>query len=726
MKRVWESNEVRASIVRREVAIVAMACIVSFLAALLSVPDNVLATNHGGWITQDEIWHKTGNPHNIMRDVRVMPLVTLTITEGVSVIFSLGTSLYVDGDLVVSGTESEPVTFTSFAFNPQPGDWGSIHFNASLGGQPPPSQINQAIVEYGSSAIYVNNRTLTIHSSTIRNNLLGIDSYYAAITVEMNSIHDNSNDGINWTGASFSLYTSAIVFNNITNNGGNGINGSADANLSIANNSVSFNKFGIHFVDSTPKILNNNITNNSEDGIYFLRSGNGTSMSNNTIANNSKNGIWVNTSTVLIDNNTIDHNGLNGTYLVNYNGTLENNTVLNNSGSGMYFVDSSDSFVQYNNVTLNGIHGIYSYNSSITVRENNVTHNSPVGGPSSWEYGGIYVDNSSTLQIDHNRIENNTGGGILITYVTQANVTDNAISDHVSNYSMGVYVRGSRVNVLRNSMVRNYMHVTIWYYQEPQQRSRVENNTIVGTTSFYGIYLIGNGSSAIIANNSLKELWHGIVLIDSAAKVLNNHIQDVWQAIHPVSALPSFGPNSSDDIFNNTILNATLGIDLNVQSGRSGFPNIHNNTINGSANSYAGIIIRGYGSATPIIQYNTITNYNVGSSSGINVQGVWAHPQIVNNTIAGNYDGIYLWGGANATIRGCNIYDNTYRGVDNDDYSIIVNATENWWGHEDGPHDPSSIDFDYNWNPAGQHITDSVRYRWQDYGLWWLTSPAQW
>jgi hypothetical protein len=135
--------------VRHKVAILVVACMLSFLATLVSVPDNVLATNHGGWITSDETWDKNGNPHYIVRDVRVMPSVTLIITEGVNVSFNLGTSLYVDGDLAVLGTESEPVTFTSNAFIPQAGDWGSVHFNASTGGQPPTSQISQAIIEYG-------------------------------------------------------------------------------------------------------------------------------------------------------------------------------------------------------------------------------------------------------------------------------------------------------------------------------------------------------------------------------------------------------------------------------------------------------------------------------------------------------------------------------------------------------------------------------------------------
>ena len=268
--------------VRHKVAIVVVACMLSFLATLVSVPDNVLATNHGGWITADETWDKTGNPHNIIRDLKVNASVTLSILEGVNVSFSLGTTLYVDGDLLVYGTPTEPVRFSSSSFIPQRGDWGSIHFNSSSGGGMPSSTIDDAIIEYGSSGIYVYNRSLSIRYCTIRENFVGIDSNMGALSVETNSIYDNTYDGINWTGWNSLSALASISGNNITNNGGNGINGSAGATVAISANDISFNAYGIRFNDSTPVTSQNNIFNNSEDGIYFLRSGNGTSISNNT------------------------------------------------------------------------------------------------------------------------------------------------------------------------------------------------------------------------------------------------------------------------------------------------------------------------------------------------------------------------------------------------------------------------------------------------------------
>jgi parallel beta-helix repeat protein len=681
-----------------------VACMLSFLATLVFVPDNALATNHGGWITADETWVKTGNPHNILRDVRVMPSVTLTILEGVKVSFNLGTTLYVDGDLVVTGTSTEPVRFSSLSFIPQRGDWGSIHFNSSSGGGQPSSTIDDAIIEYGSSGIYVYNRSLNIRDCTIRENFVGIDSNIGALLVETNSIYNNTYDGINWTGWNSVSSLASISGNNINNNGGNGINGSAGATVAIGANDISFNTYGIRFNDSTPATFQNNIFNNSEDGVYFLRSGNGTAISNNTIANNSKNGIWISTSSVKVDNNTMEDNGLNGTYGIYYSGTMENNTALSNPGSGIYLVTSSGAFLQYNNVTQNGIHGVYSYYSShLILRENNITHNSPSGlCPPSCGYYGIYAYYGSTLQIDHNRIENNTVRGIRLNYVTQTNVTDNTISNHDCSLAFGIRATGGRVNILKNVMIgNNYSHIAIEDYQDS---SRVENNTIVGIGT--GIALYDSGSSIMIANNSISGLVRGMLLVNSSARVFNNQIWNLTGIAIQLEA------DSNEDVFNNTITNAQGGISLDVESSEVGSPHIHNNTITAGSNSQAGITVVGQGTATPTIKYNTITNHTTLTGYGILIYGSNAHPEIVNNTIRNNYYGIHLQNGANATIHGCNIFDNSPYGAINWDNTVKVNATENWWGDSSGP---THLD---NPGGSGDRVSNDIKFD------PWLATPA--
>ena len=54
--------------------------------------------------------------------------VKLTVEAGVEVKFSSGTSLQVFGELVVQGTSSSSITFTSVQESKAAGDWGQIVF----------------------------------------------------------------------------------------------------------------------------------------------------------------------------------------------------------------------------------------------------------------------------------------------------------------------------------------------------------------------------------------------------------------------------------------------------------------------------------------------------------------------------------------------------------------------------------------------------------------------
>ena len=409
-----------------------------------------------------------------------------------------------------------------------------------------------------------------------------------------------------------------------------------------------------------------------------------------------------------IDNNTMENNGLNGTYGIYYSGTMENNTALSNPGSGIYLVSSSGTFLQYNNITLNGINGIHVAGSDITIRENDITLNSLSGlcPPKCW-YSGVNITSGSFAQIDHNRIENNSVNGTHIHNMVLANLTDNKISDNF----IGVGVYESRINASQNSMVRNSFSHILVTFNTFQQPSYIENNSITGGAMGVKIYDVG--SSTVIASNGINNMSTGISLDGSAARIMSNNIQDL------TGIGIAMYDNSSEDIFDNTITNASSGIFLNVGSSYTGSPHIRNNTI---SNRAIGIEIHGHGTAEPTIEFNSIHNHTM--YYGIYVVKSNAHPQIINNTIRDNYYGIYSYLGGNATAHGCNIHNNVV-GVYSVNSSLIINATENWWGHASGPHDPSHY-FLYNDNIGGQYLTDWVMYMWVPWGLSWLTSPAVW
>lgn len=90
---------------------------------------------HGGTVSEDETWRAEDNPHRVLDGnayVNGASSPTLTIEAGVLVQFEEGTSLVIGngeaGQLVVLGTEEDPVVFTSEKAIPQPGDWAGLVF----------------------------------------------------------------------------------------------------------------------------------------------------------------------------------------------------------------------------------------------------------------------------------------------------------------------------------------------------------------------------------------------------------------------------------------------------------------------------------------------------------------------------------------------------------------------------------------------------------------------
>jgi len=128
------------------------------------------STNVGSDITTSTTWTLTGSPYIITAEIAVYRpdgLAVLTIEAGVQVKFAAGTSLTIgdnnfgnyQGGLMVNGTVSNPVLFTSNAATPASGDWKFIRFYQfaldSL------CRVSYATIEYGGSV----NGMVTTYSS---------------------------------------------------------------------------------------------------------------------------------------------------------------------------------------------------------------------------------------------------------------------------------------------------------------------------------------------------------------------------------------------------------------------------------------------------------------------------------------------------------------------------------------------------------------------------------
>jgi hypothetical protein len=93
------------------------------------------------------------------------------------------------------------------------------------------------------------------------------------------------------------------------------------------------------------------------------------------------------------------------------------------------------------------------------------------------------------------------------------------------------------------------------------------------------------------------------------------------------------------------------------------------------------------------------------------VELVNASPTISNSTIMANEYGVKCGGSSNPPIHYCMFLGNTEYGVYNADSVVTVDATNNWWGDNSGPYDPSTGPPDYNPSGLGDQVSDYVAYR---------------
>jgi parallel beta-helix repeat protein len=126
MKNTYTRSDARPS-AGRDVPLIIVACALLFLAAVSSPlfplvseesaadspPYSPTGTPVGGNITGNVTWNATGNPYWIEEELTILPNATLTIGQGVEVLFNqfllLNATVRVYGTLDIRGTVTEPV-----------------------------------------------------------------------------------------------------------------------------------------------------------------------------------------------------------------------------------------------------------------------------------------------------------------------------------------------------------------------------------------------------------------------------------------------------------------------------------------------------------------------------------------------------------------------------------------------------------------------------------------
>jgi parallel beta-helix repeat protein len=226
-------------------------------------------------------------------------------------------------------------------------------------------------------------------------------------------------------------------------NGDDGVDVYESSNVTIQNNLITDNLFGIRLYRSSHNtVFENNVTANQICGIFLQYSSSNTISWNNITADNYA-GIWTElySNSNIISGNNIKANNIYGIRLESSsNSTIMENNIADNFYYGISFGYSSNCSIVGNNITNNGYGASFNYfSNNNSVYGNNIANN---------RYG-VHLYLSSNNTVYHNNFTNNTEQ--VVCYNT-VNVWDdgypsggNYWSDYEDRYPGAEEIDGSRI-----------------------------------------------------------------------------------------------------------------------------------------------------------------------------------------------------------------------------------------------------------------------------------------
>jgi hypothetical protein len=219
--------------------------------------------------------------------------VTLTIQPGVVVQFASGGWLEVDGTLVAQGTPTNPISFTSSAPTPAPGDWGYLYFSPTAAS----ASFSNGVFTGGSILQYAQVSDGGGATAIATDPAAAVQINSSAPFVDHDVVTRSKGTGIIVQSAFGGGPLQQITNSDITTNGGDGIDLyeeisagkgpqiSIDTNVVGGNGGSGVAVYGNCCNDATTiEITGNSIQNNLNSGIYATDTEE--SISGNLIANN--------------------------------------------------------------------------------------------------------------------------------------------------------------------------------------------------------------------------------------------------------------------------------------------------------------------------------------------------------------------------------------------------------------------------------------------------------
>ena len=335
----------------------------------------------GGNITSDTTWTPV-DTYRMINNTYVDSGVTLTILPGVNVQIADGFSLIVQGSLNATGTDANPIVFTSSRANPSAGAWNTIDFNGA------------------------SNCSFTLDHATIEFAVNGI-------TIESQGYATIARSEL------FNCSRSGIMINGISN-------------VAIEENTIRYNQNGIatDSHDHAGIVIGGNIiSSNTQNGIYLYAleySIYNVTFSSNTVSSNAQNGIYL--------NGYVPGAGGWGYMRYIYNVTFSSNTVSSNAQNGIYVhggpLSPPDVTASNNRIAGNQI-GMYFWNSQSNITENSVLYS---------QCGVLYQSTTRNLAT-RNDIYSNTYG-MNVTQGATVNAEYNYWGDSTGPYQLSVNPEG--------------------------------------------------------------------------------------------------------------------------------------------------------------------------------------------------------------------------------------------------------------------------------------------
>ncbi len=289
------------------------------------------------------IWGDTTEDYRVVGDITVPAGQSLTITAGVSVRFMDDYNFTIYGDLVVNGALEDSVIFTYY-YGSIPGSWGMIEFDGVLPGV---TTLNYCRIEAGDRAIYVNDCSITLNHSLLRETALSpVKAENGQITMSHCVITEGGGSGLSLQNSSVNLIECEITYNGGLN--GRGINASGGGTITVTGGYIGMNAgSGIYGMQLTGVSLSGvEIADNDGYGIT-LTNGGELQAYRLLIHHNESHGIFLSSNSMDGSNLTISGNGGKGISSTNALLELSSSIVDRNENGGIY-CQSSQAFLTYN------------------------------------------------------------------------------------------------------------------------------------------------------------------------------------------------------------------------------------------------------------------------------------------------------------------------------------------------------------------------------------------